>query len=131
MARGMNLSPQHHACMHIGEVMQRLVPAIDANDEDKMTEALNCFNAVFYSSVKLSSKSPQHEDSSTSSSEASLDSVAGLPIGIDLVSWAVEVIKRLVSAGNTLEGSREAAGNTDDAYVIPDLRKLRIQRNKK
>ena len=121
MAMGMDITPQQHACLHIGEVMQRLVPAVDANDEEKLTEALNFFNSVFYSSVKLSSRSPLDAESGASSTSAPTNGVAGLPLGIDLVSWAVELIDRLVHIGKTLEGSREAVGNTDDAYVISPL----------
>lgn len=116
MAVGTDMSPQQHACLHIGQLMELLLPALDANDEDKLTEALNFFNSIFYSCVKISSKSPLDNEAGTSSSAPS-DGVEGLPLGIDLESWAVELIKRLVHIGNTLEGSREAAGNTDDAYV--------------
>lgn len=45
------------------------------------------------------------------------DDDAGLPLGIDLRSWAVDLMERLFDAAVTLQGSREAAGTTDDACV--------------
>lgn len=117
LAAGIDMTPQQHACLHVGQLMELLVPAVDANDEDKLTEALNFYNSVFYSTVKISSKSPLDNETSASSSTAADEDVAGLPLGIDLESWALELINRLVHIGHTLEGSREAVGNTDDAYV--------------
>lgn len=115
MATGTDITPQQHACLHIGQLMELLLPAVDANDEDKLTEALNFFNSVFYSAVKLSSKSPLDDDHSASTSRAG--DVTGLPLGIDFESWAIDLVDRLVHIGHTLEGTGAAAGNTDDAYV--------------
>jgi hypothetical protein len=118
MAVGTDMTPQQHACLHIGQLMELLVPAVDANDEDKLTAALSFFNSVFYSTVKLCSKSPLQTEPAATSSSAPSDGVEGLPLGIDLESWALELVQRLVHVGHTLEGSNQAAGNTDDAYAL-------------
>jgi hypothetical protein len=41
-----SITPQQRACMHVGRLMEALLPAIDANDEAKMDVALCFFNAV-------------------------------------------------------------------------------------
>lgn len=101
-------TPQQRACMHIGRLMELLLPAIDANDETKLDSALSFFNAVLCSTVKLCSAT------ATDASVATAASV-GLPLGIDLRSWAVELVERLFEVAVTLHGTREASGHADDA----------------
>ena len=59
------------------------------------------------SAVRLSSEDPCHEPAGGGE--------GGLPLGIDLRSWAVDLMERLFDAAATLQGSRETAGTTDDA----------------
>jgi hypothetical protein len=60
------------------------------------------------SAVRLSAKN---------ANEVSASDDCGLPLGIDLRSWAVDLMERLFDAAVTLQGSREAAGTHDDAYA--------------
>lgn len=45
--------PQTRACMHVGRLMEALLPAIDANDEAKMDAALCFYNSVLCRYVQL------------------------------------------------------------------------------
>ena len=46
LATDAEVTPQQRACMHLGRLMEALLPAIDANDEAKMDVALCFYNAV-------------------------------------------------------------------------------------
>lgn len=68
------------------------------------------------SAIKLSSKSPDE-----------VEAGGGLPVGIDLRSWAVDLTERLFDAATTLQGHQDpTAVTTDDPYAAPRLYILTI-----
>eukprot|EP00892_Ulva_mutabilis_P011637 jgi/Ulvmu1/8846/UM049_0027.1 len=107
-----NKAAQHaRAAAAVGSALEALLPAVDANDDGKLRVTLAFFNSVFCSVVALRSDNP-------AGGAAALGGVGeaggGLPVGMDLRYWAVELVERLVEVARMLQGHEGAAGGTDD-----------------
>jgi hypothetical protein len=84
-------------------MMERLLPALDANDEDKLFAALSFYTSVFSSCVALVGL-----ESAERMQEGTLD------VGIDLVAFVREFLQRLFAAVDTLRSGKEGAGAVDE-----------------
>lgn len=92
-------SPHERARFEIGRAMELLLPALDANDEDKLLAALSFYTAVFGACTAL---------------EGPRGSGEGVNLGIDLVAFVQELLQRLFAAVDTLQSGKESTGMGDD-----------------
>lgn len=116
------MTSQQRAAAAVGAALEALVPALDANDDGKLRAAVAFFNSTFCSVVALCSDDPCAALSGTAEAApggAGADAgeggggEEGLPVGIDLQYWAVEVVERLMEVARTLQ-AHEGAGGGDD-----------------
>ena len=74
-------SPQRRAAAFIGAAMEQLLPAVDANDEEKLLAALTFYNAVFSAVTGLrgaeSAGLPEDGAAAASGELAAMDTSAG------------------------------------------------------
>ena len=103
-------TPQRRGAHFLGQAMELLLPAFDANDEDKMLAALSFYTSVFSNCTALCG-------TESMGNEAGAGEAAGhgaLNVGIDLETWACDFMRRVFTAVDTLQSGKDSASMGDD-----------------
>jgi hypothetical protein len=102
-------SPHHRAVREVGRVMERLLAAVDANDEDKLFAAISFYNSVLSTSTALVGV-----ESSECMHAGACMREGALNVGIDLVAFVRELLQRLFAAVDTMHSGKEGTGAVDE-----------------
>jgi hypothetical protein len=103
------VSPRHRACLALGTFMELLLPALDANDEDKLLSALTFYSSVFSNCCAV-------EGTESGEVEGMRPAVY---LGIDMDAFAPELLRRIFAAVDTLQsGKQSMAIGDEDACAL-------------
>lgn len=117
-------TPRHRAARWLGRAMELLLPAVDANDDDKLMAAVSFYTSVFSNCVALKgSESAALMDSDIAGldrhsvdlgDEHSDQGRAAVDLGIDVKVFACEFLQRIFAAVDTLASGKEGAHMGDE-----------------
>jgi hypothetical protein len=113
-------SPHARAGLFLGRAMELLLPALDANDEEKLAAALSFYTSIFSSCVALVGTEAPGGDNGTAGARADVAAKRGaVEVGIDLDSFACDLLRRLFMAVDTLQSGKEGVSMGDDDACAP------------